>query len=360
MTLVLALLLACTGTDTDAPTETDDTQDTDDTEVVDVELQALTGGITWAMDFDAEAEAAGFVDCEYGRTYTAIEDTSAPWLCPDCDTMFRADVTMVDGWEACYQQIATDPEPQEWLGFGGGRFYRAPFPNTPNSDQGEATTDGETISTLNAPEPYELPDGGTFGFHIVGEFTVGEGTGDPQNGWVVDGASGCGWERHDPPEYTGDWTLAVGETVPDGWFLDQCEDVVRLHDFLGRYVVVDVSAMDCGPCQSMAASEPDFVADAEAAGIAVEVVTLLAPSLSAVLDPATQADLQTWVDAYDLHAPVLQDRGWGYAVVGAHQGEDFGYPSSVLVAPDGEVLSVHTGFGGWDDVLAAITAHAGR
>jgi len=38
----------------------------------------------------------------------------------------------------------------------------------------------------------------------------------------------CGWDRADPPDYAGPWTVQRGEVVPDGWFFDRCGEPVRV------------------------------------------------------------------------------------------------------------------------------------
>ena len=52
----------------------------------------VSGEITWTVTFDETAKAAGATDCTYTRQYQGVEDRSAPWLCPACEVMFRADV----------------------------------------------------------------------------------------------------------------------------------------------------------------------------------------------------------------------------------------------------------------------------
>jgi len=135
---------------------------------------------------------------------------------------------------------------------------------------------------------------------------------------------------------------------------------VRLHDFAGQYLVVDISAMDCPPCQSMAAAEPAFVADMAAEGIEVEVVTLLAPSLSDILGVITADELQDWTDSFSLTSPVLGDRGWGLYVIGDAVGEaSFGYPSWAVVTPELEVIELGVGFSDFEPMKDAIRAHDG-
>ena len=86
----------------------------------------LVGEMTWPVDSDADAEAAGAVDCAYTRAYDGVEDRSAPWLCGDCDVVYRADVTMTAGLDDCFSQVTTgDPAPMEHLGFGDGDYWRS-------------------------------------------------------------------------------------------------------------------------------------------------------------------------------------------------------------------------------------------
>jgi hypothetical protein len=103
--------------------------------------------------------------------------------------------------------------------------------------------------------------------------------------------------------------------------------------------------MDCPPCQTMAGEEEQFIADMAAQGITVHVVTLLAPSLMNVVGETTQGNLNTWIDNFELKAPVLADRGWGLAmfeqVIALDQ---IGYPSWVVVNPDLVVLDYASGY----------------
>ena len=75
----------------------------------------------------------------------------------------------------------------------------------------------------------------------------------------------------------------------------------------------------------------------------------LAPTLAAVTGLTTTEMLETWSEDFGLHSPVLADRGWGQAVA-KHALDDFGYPTSVLVDPELQVMEFNVGFGadGWD------------
>ena len=168
----------------------------------------------------------------------------------------------------------------------------------------------------------------------------------------------CEWPQANPETYTGDYTLTVGGILPDGVFMDQCTEPMRLHDFKGRYFVVDVSATNCPPCKNMAEQEPAFAEAMAEAGIDVSVITLMAPSLSVVLSPTPTETLVEWATTYGLYDPVVEDRGWGYWIVGDALGDDFGYPSWVVVSPDLEVLDIGNGFSSFDGISETIQAHA--
>jgi hypothetical protein len=66
------------------------------------------------------------------------------------------------------------------------------------------------------------------------------------------------------------------------------------------------------------------------------------------------------VDEFDLDQPVLGDRGWGYWLASDSLGTGFAYPSIIVVAPDGEVLSVQAGYSDWSQLGQTIRAHAQR
>lgn len=316
------------------------------------------GDVTWTVTFDAEAQAAGATDCTYTRHYEAIQDQSAPWLCPGCDVVFHADVEMTEGAADCFAQISPDAPPQgaEWIGFAGNTYFRGVGINM--TEQGTLAGDATMKTLTHAVPDLVAPLGGTFGFTIAGNFTVGEEDGDPMHGFVPPATYACGWPKANPPAYTGDYTLAVGDTVPDGLFMDRCGEIVRLHDFQGSYLLVEMGARDCPPCQAMAMEEEAFIADMAAQGITVYVVTLLAPSLANTLGETTQPMLETWTNNYELTSPVLADRGWGLSMFVPLYGEETGFPSIAVVAPDLTVLHEQVGFGTFDDIETMILADA--
>jgi hypothetical protein len=64
----------------------------------------------------------------------------------------------------------------------------------------------------------------------------------------------------------------------------------------------------------MASKEAAFTAAMAKDGIDVRSVTLLAPSLSAILDDTPIETLESWKKTYGVTGVVLADRGWGYAI----------------------------------------------
>jgi len=312
-----------------------------------LEMATLQGTIVWTVDFDEAAEALGQEDCTYTRTYAAREDRSAPWLCPQCELHVVADVSL-DAGRDCYDRIASQPpEPVEWLGYGAGVWFRSSRLHGRLSNQGAVTVGANEVSTTYVSESYAHPDGGNYQLAVEGALVPGVTEGDPLQGWSPPPFYACGWPKASPPPFRGDYEFEVGLPLPDGRFRDRCGEAVRLHDFKGRALVVGVSALDCPPCQDMAATEADFLARMRDQGVEVEVITLLAPSLSAPLDEADVPTLVTWIQEFDLTSPVLGDRGYGLWMGSDALGESFGYPTLITVGPDLEVLDIRTGFGGW-------------
>jgi hypothetical protein len=97
-------------------------------------------------------------------------------------------------------------------------------------------------------------------------------------------------------------------------------------------------------------------------GIDVEVITLMAPSLSDTLGVTPLEDLQAWADTYGIEGPVLADRGYGYWPVGLFAEASlggFGYPTWLIVAPDLTVIDGGVGYSSWSGIAVAIEEHAG-
>ncbi len=314
--------------------------------------ETLAGPISWTLDFEASD------DCGYSRSYSGVEDRSIPWACPTCEHIYMADLTIAHS--ECRARItAEEASLTEWLGFGADAWYRASSPSYPLSEQGAATVSAVdvAVSSVSPPATSETT-GDTYTLSTEGTLLRGEIVSDPWHGLKPPDAYVCGWPKADPPDYAGDYLLDVGKPVPDAIFMDRCAQGLRLADLEGRYVVLSVGAMDCGPCQSAAAGEEAFVADLAKAGVEVMVVTLLAPTLDDVLGETSVNQLTDWTESFALSGPVVWDRGWGVWVVGEALGNNFAYPAWVVLTPTGKVLSLSSGFGSWDEFADEVLAHA--
>ncbi len=325
-----------------------------------VSLATFDGTMQWTVTYGRVAHEAGFENCSYERYYTAEEDRTVPWLCHDCDVIYRATVGMSVEDEACYRTaFATSPEPVEWLGLGPDAdgdplWYRA-SENQRLSPRASASVEGDVVTVSYqegwAPlDPSVAPEGKYF-LEIEGELSLGEGEGDPWHGLLPPATYTCGWPDRSPPAYDGPWILEEGSLLPDGAFLDRCDEALRLHDLVGSWLVVNVSAMDCGDCQAMALETGAFLAEA---GPPVSVVTLLTKSLASPFIATRRSDIDAWADAFDLSSPVLRDRGWGFWLGYERFEERFNYPLTIVVGPDGRVRDMWVGWLGWDRARAVI------
>ncbi len=262
--------------------------------------ETISGSLTWTIDFADDS-----LDCSYTRTYTGTEDRSEPWTCPDCAVQFEAEVAF-DGID-CYESLGTGTQPSdvEYIGVGNdGTFRRASAVNYPMLEQGTVLLDGDTIEIDNQDEPEDQ----SYLLTVEGTLERAHSDADPFEGWTPPESYACGWPKSDLPPYEGPWTIE-GDALPDGWFLDACGEPVRLHDFAGSYLVIDIAATDCGPCQQMATDAPAFEEEMAAQGLKVYGITLLAPSLAAILDDTPTGTLESWADSFDSPDPCSATAG---------------------------------------------------
>ena len=54
-----------------------------------IQGQTLSSEVVWTLEFDEDAEANGFWDCTYARTYEGQSRGDVPWLCQDCDWILK-------------------------------------------------------------------------------------------------------------------------------------------------------------------------------------------------------------------------------------------------------------------------------
>ena len=332
----------------------------------------LQADVTWSLDFDADAEAAGWTDCAYSREYTGVQRVDVPHLCASCDVIFEGDATMTEGFADCAEPLfgGTEVRTETW-GVTGSEVFRRSGSQYPLS--GDALTTLDTLSGdgTEVPVSWEseygvLNDAG----EEVGRFVISAaGT----MAWAADESIllepymgpraepyACGWECNDPGELGGEYPLAPGEVVPNFRLADQCDEQVDIHDFYGSYLVLDSAQSDCGPCLSMADTAEAFRETLVADGIPVRLIPLLGAGLSDVGGTPDAATHGAWVDRFSPVDPVLADRGWGYAALGPYlpeyEGSDIGWPAWIIVGPDMRVIQGGVGFSSWDAIGAIIRA----
>ncbi len=337
-----------------------------------VDATRLESTVTWSLDFDGAAEAAGFVDCAYTRTYVGLQRVDLPHICPGCDFIVEGDAVMTEGFADCYEPIfgGTETRTETWA-IQGMDVHRRSGSQTVLPE--DPLTTLETASGDGAPVPLSWDS----------EYTVNDEAGDPAGLmalratgtilWEADPSTqieeafgpratayACGWECNDPGTLDGTYPLAPGEVLPNFRLDDQCGEAVDIHDFYGSYVVLDSAQSDCGPCLSMADEAEAFRAKMTTDGIPVRLIPLLGNGLGDVTGTPSPEVHQAWVDRFEPIDPVLADRGWGYAALSKylpeHSGTDIAFPAWIVIAPDMTVIEGAVGFSSWDTIEAIIRA----
>jgi len=310
--------------------------------------RTLDGTITLAVDFDASAEALGYHDCAYTRDYNHfVERTDLGWLCPDCTLLTEGTAAIVSGYEDCYAQVSdVDAERVEQVGLVEGddvRLWRTGTQNVRLAELGPLVDGAVAFSDVG-----EIEDVGGYAVTGSGDFVEGEvdGTVDDPDGARSEPYT-CGWPLFSPGGPTESYEAAVGAVLPNARLEDTCAERVDLWDFRGRYVVIDASSPNCGPCQEMARRAEAFKAEMADLCVDVEMITLLNAGLSEVNLPASPPTLDAWNLHFGLSSPVLADAGYGYGVLAPALNPDggMGLPSIAVLDPEGRVIYMDTGFG---------------
>jgi hypothetical protein len=326
----------------------------------------VQGEVTWSLDFNDDAEAEGFFDCEYSRSYEGVQYLDMPYLCADCDVQVEGLAVMDDNLD-CYSQISSDPQTErtEYWGFGQTSFHRASMAQAPLGEIAEldGVEQGVPISLAWESE-YSIGENGSFALIAAGEMSYS--TDESIQIGTGEGASpaeyACGWPKNDPGDLPLDYHLSAGSVFPNVQLEDQCGELLSLWDLYGYWIILDSSQPDCGPCRMMASGAEAFVDELAEEGIDAVVVSLLGAGLS---EPYATPDSQIftdWVTEYSLQDPVLYDRGFAYALfpgfIEDYSGDSFGFPTWLVVDPEMTLVHGNVGFSSWDDVKAVIAENS--
>jgi hypothetical protein len=379
--LLLSLMLACggdkaddsqdtgetpiadsgTSTDSGTPTDSGDTEDTFPPDTQDA--VRLTGQATWTLIFDEEAEANGFFDCSYSRSFEGLQYLDQPYLCADCEVQTGGTATMTEG-EDCFAQISSaGPVRYEAWGFSQEGFFRSSPENQRLGELSEITLAEEGGETpIGWVSDYDITEGGTMNLAAEGSFSWSV---DPETQLEIPGSghSGpytCGWPQNDPGDLELDYTLADGSVFPNVHLRDQCGEQLSIWDLYGRYLIFDNTQPDCAPCRNMAESAEAFVDQMAGQGVEVMMVSLMGNGLSEPWVEPSEEMVDAWVDAYGIEDPVLADRGFGYGLMPPYFDFDYGFPAWMIVAPDMTLIVGNVGFTSWDPMESIILEHAGQ
>lgn len=309
--LIFTAILACNGQDDkiihidDSPSDVQDSA-----ELPDEEDTGATG------EGEGEGEDSGGGEGE-GEDSGEADDSASQGLDRDSDGDGLTDIEEAD--------LGTDPSDADTDDDGlrdGAEQGIGTDPTDPDTD-GDTLEDGAEVEVgLDPTEP--------------------DSDGD---GWRDGEESGTDPLDPDDHPYTGGWALGacrdslvatgddVGEVAQDFALTDQFGDVVNLHSFCDRAVLIVSDAMWCDSCQDGTAWLQSLYEAYEPLGFMV--IELVAEDETG--DPPEVADLESWADRYGLGFPVLADGEWK---IGARYEQDGAIPSLTLVAPGGVIVSV--------------------
>lgn len=324
-----------------------------------------SAAVTWTLDFDAAAEAQGQADCQYSRSFQGVQRLDRGYLCPDCAVIVRGTASVTEGLDCL--GLVSEPEPtrtETWGWSEAGLLYRSGVVDLSLGELAEIDPTASDGAALAWESESEAPAGGTVRLSAVGTLS-----------WAVDPETllpdpfpprttpyACGWPQADPGDLVLDYEAHLDQVFPNVRLVDPCGEELALWDLSGRWLVIDTSQPDCGPCLQMASTAAAFVEEMAAEGVEVVVVSLLGAGLAEPhLSPPAEV-YDDFVESYGHGDPILVDEGFGYAVfsrlAASDLGESFGFPTWVVVDPQMRLVHGNVGFSDWDAVAQVIRSGA--
>jgi peroxiredoxin len=143
-----------------------------------------------------------------------------------------------------------------------------------------------------------------------------------------------GWEIVEPPAELVPEGFEIGQTVPDLRLVDQFGDEVSLWQFHGKVILLDVSTIWCAPCQDLGAhTEETWQAYRDQGFVYLTVIQQDIEGNRPEPD-----DIQGWVDAFGITAPVVADGDLTALGAVPSQGGAVAYPGVLLIGRDLQVI----------------------
>jgi thiol-disulfide isomerase/thioredoxin len=141
---------------------------------------------------------------------------------------------------------------------------------------------------------------------------------------------------------TEDCGFADGEKACDFILLDSEDEMWRLSDYKGEVLLLDLSAMWCGPCQAAGQTTQETQDHYQGSGF--QYVTLLIADLAN--DSVEAEDLKVWTESFGItSAPVLAGDRSLLVSGGSLNGFPVeSWPTFILVDREGKVLTTLRGF----------------
>ena len=329
-------------------------------------IATAVGTMTYSIVVGGGAPCSTTIDVD------GVEDASTPWRCPDCAHLFtsprKSTSDCPPGPALAAGHIRDAPQTIGWT--ADGKFYASGGYGQLNKVGTAVEIPGGVTATLSI----SFTDGAGVTTKVTGSanFKLGTTQGDALHGWRRSEVYACGWPHGDAEPFTGTYLPKLHGQLPDGVFLDRCGDKVRLHDFLGSYLVIQANQTTvgtCSYCASGASGQKSFEKAMLVAAVPTVVVTLMVPQYNWDDMSATPKAMAEWATMFNVMGPVLADRGFANVVFESakHNDNGFGYPEYMVVSPSGEILAVEPGFspgnpggGTWDKLAKVITKHAGQ
>jgi len=146
-----------------------------------------------------------------------------------------------------------------------------------------------------------------------------------------------------------DWETcspAIGDHACDLTLVDQFGDTFQLYDNYNKVILIDFSAMWCGPCNMAASEVESFMLDYADQDF-LWVTVLIDNQIG---EPVTEDDIGAWSDMYSIStSPVLIGNRSLIDITGQNGGWPIGsWPTFVILDRD---LVVKNGIYGWSSAL---------